>query len=243
MRLSLLDCLRGFAIVEMMAFHILYDINVVYGVNPDWPFLSSVHFWQQQVLLLFVFVSGMSFNLMSVKKQWLNALKLLTLGLLITLITCNIIPTESIYYGILSFLGFALLISNTLEYKHLLTLTSPIWGMTICSFLFLLTYSVQTGTIKLCGLVVGNWPTCLYDYNLAVLGFAGENFQSADYVPLLPHIFMYWLGYFSYRLIMQRCKAVLSYGNIPVLKCLGKHSLLIYLLHQPLLLAILKLIL
>lgn len=241
MRLSLLDSLRGITIIEMLVFHILYDLNVVYGANTDWPFFSSVHYWQQQILLGFIFVSGMSFNLMSASKRLTNGIKLLVLGGVITLATTIYMPTESIYYGTLTFLGLALLLSYALEKKHFLTDFSVKAGLLACLLCFFITYKVQSGIIAVAGIEIGRWPNWLYEYNFALLGFPGDTFLSADYVPLLPHIFMYWLGYFAFRYLAKQNPQSLVLGDCRVLKCLGKHSLAIYLLHQPLFLALLSL--
>ena len=37
-RYHLLDALRGFAIYHVIVFHFLYDVYVVYGLQPDWPY-------------------------------------------------------------------------------------------------------------------------------------------------------------------------------------------------------------
>ena len=41
-RYHLLDALRGFAIYHVIIFHFLYDVYVVYGLNPDWPYQTWV---------------------------------------------------------------------------------------------------------------------------------------------------------------------------------------------------------
>ena len=35
-RYHLIDALRGLALANMVAMHFLYDVNVVYGREPDW---------------------------------------------------------------------------------------------------------------------------------------------------------------------------------------------------------------
>jgi len=68
----------------------------------------------------------------------------------------------------------------------------------------------------------------------AYLGFPPLSFTSGDYYPLFPWFFLYMSGYFLFKGIYQKekIKNILSY-KIPGLSYLGKYSLLIYLLHQP----------
>ena len=70
-----------------------------------------------------------------------------------------------------------------------------------------------------------------------ILGFPDENFFSTDYVPILPHIFMYWLGCGFYSILKER-RVQLEYCPSKCLAAIGKHGLIIYLVHQPLLLGV-----
>ena len=46
-RLHGIDALRGFTVLSMVAYHFLYDVNIIYGQNPGWYRLPQVFFWQQ----------------------------------------------------------------------------------------------------------------------------------------------------------------------------------------------------
>ena len=83
-------------------------------------------------------------------------------------------------------------------------------------------------------------PERLYSTDLlAVVGFPSPSFWSTDYFPLLPWFFLYCAGYFLWGLVDQsdRAKQLLKPGLRP-LSFLGRHSLLIYLIHQPALMAV-----
>ena len=54
-RYHLLDALRGFAIYHVIIFHFLYDVYVVYGLNPDWPYQTWVQLWQVIYMVDFLF--------------------------------------------------------------------------------------------------------------------------------------------------------------------------------------------
>lgn len=247
MRYNLLDSLRGFAILEMITFHLCYDLNVFGGANADWPWLTRTVVWQQQIVYLFIFVSGMSCALMKPAKHFQRGIFLNLLGLLITAATCFFVPAAPIHYGVLTFIGSALLITYILEDKGALLTRlengiGSIACMLICIACVILTYSLQTGELRILGSTLAKWPLWPYERNWAWLGFPHESFFSSDYVPVLPHIFAFWLGWFYIRYTMSHNAKQLLLTIHPQLNFLGKHSLLIYFIHQPLMLAILMLL-
>ena len=77
------------------------------------------------------------------------------------------------------------------------------------------------------------------------LGFIPEQFFTVDYFPLLPWFGVFLLGVFLGNLLYPGYRRVFCLpdlsGNIPVkgMAFLGRHSLVIYLLHQPVLLILL----
>ena len=83
-------------------------------------------------------------------------------------------------------------------------------------------------------------PRWLYATDLlAVVGFPSPSFWSTDYFPLLPWFFLFCAGYFLWSLLDKspRAKELLRPGLRP-LSFLGRHSLAIYLIHQPALMAV-----
>ncbi|MCD7837730.1 MAG: DUF1624 domain-containing protein, partial [Clostridiales bacterium] len=85
-------------------------------------------------------------------------------------------------------------------------------------------------------------PRALYQ-NLATafFGFPPAGFYSADYFPLLPWFFLFCAGYFAHRLWWDRWKELpLLRRGVPGLSWLGRHSLVGYLLHQPVLYGLLE---
>ncbi len=107
-RLPLLDFLRGFAIVDMVVFHYLYDIYVVSGTDVGWAMQPAVRAWQQWGLSLFILVSGMACILMNERKLLWRGLQLNVLGCLISAVTILFMPSERIIFGVLNFFGCAL---------------------------------------------------------------------------------------------------------------------------------------
>lgn len=247
MRYNLLDSLRGFAILEMIVFHVCFDLNVLGGANTDWPWLPRTIAWQQQIVYLFIFVSGMSSALMRPTKHFQRGIFLNLLGLLITAATLFFVPSQPIHYGVLTFIGSALLITFIIEDKCglLSNLESNLGSficMALCICLVILTYSLQTGELRILGKTIANWPTWPYERNWAWLGCPAESFFSSDYVAVFPHIFAFWLGWFYLRYLMSNNAKQLLLSLHPKLNSLGKKSLLIYFTHQPILLGILTIL-
>ena len=57
-RYFLIDGIRGAAIINMVLFHFLYDIFIVYERNPLWYDCMPIHIWQQIICWTFIFISG-----------------------------------------------------------------------------------------------------------------------------------------------------------------------------------------
>ena len=68
------------------------------------------------------------------------------------------------------------------------------------------------------------------------LGFPERGFYSSDYFSLIPWFFLFLTGYFVNRLLYQKNLLLyLEAGKSKILEILGRYSLQIYVLHQPLL--------
>ena len=234
-RYHLLDALRGFAIYHVIIFHLLYDVYVVYGLNPDWPYQTWVQLWQRNGCGLFVLVSGMVFALG--RNTFKRGLQLQILGLIITLATYVFAPSEVIYYGILTFFGSAMWL--TLLLKGFLQRIPAILGMLASVVCYVLTKDVATGVASFFGRKLFEFPEWLYQNCFAILGFHSNTFYSSDYVPLLPHIFLFWFGMYLFAWLREiKLTHLLTGGNYKIFTWPGTHSLEIYILHQPILMGL-----
>lgn len=239
-RYYLIDALRGLALVNMLAYHFLYDVNVVCGRDPEFYLRPAAHIWQQYICWSFILIAGLSFHW----GRWHNLRRgffLNACGLVITLVTLLVMPDEAIRFGILSFMGCAVLLTIPLERG--LKKLPPAAGLALCFALFLLLRHVESGYIGL-GPAIHRLPAGLYRFRiLSPLGFPDPAFRSSDYFPMLPWYLLFLCGWFSGRLLeqherLQRAARI----KIPLLSAAGRKTIWIYMLHQPILMGICMLI-
>ena len=81
----------------------------------------------------------------------------------------------------------------------------------------------------------GTWlcDECYADLFTTYLGFPAPGFWSTDYFSILPWFFLYTVGYFLYGLSKNRLQ-LLTKSICPPLGWIGRKSVIIYMLHQPL---------
>ncbi len=240
-RYQALDSLRGLLLVQMIAYHALYDVVYILGVPIPWYTGPAGYVWQQSICWGFILLSGFCFRLS--RHPVRHGLTVLGAGLLVTLATWLAMPSEFILFGVLYLLGLAALLQCAvwaLCSRWQLPPFSPWLGLALNLAAFFLTRNVPRGWLGFESLRLCPLPPWLYQWDwLAVAGLPGPGFSSSDYFPLIPWVFLYLTGYFLWRLagsrrqVMDRLKP-----GIPGLAFLGRHSLLIYLLHQPALMAV-----
>ena len=231
-RYGMIDAVRGFAAVNMIVFHLLYDLFCVYSLRPDFGTHTPELVWEQCIGITFILVSGISLNFS--RRGYRRGGIVLLGGLLITLLTLIFIPSELIWFGVLHFLGCAILITFTL--RKALDRIDPAAGALASLLLFAVLYGLPYGFLGFFEAQVVSLPAALYrSPYLAFLGLPPQSFFSADYFPLLPWLFLFLFGYFLWRIIAARGWDRHLTRSIPGLSFIGRHSFVIYLLHQPVL--------
>jgi uncharacterized membrane protein len=218
----------------MLAMHFLYDVNVVFGREPAWYLRPVVRIWQQYICWSFILIAGFAFP-WGRRKNLRRGLLLNACGLLITAVTLLFLPEEAIRFGILNFLGCAILLTIPLERG--LKKLPPLLGLALFFLLFLLLRHVESGTIALGGLFRVQLPKGLYRFRwLAPLGFPDAHFRSSDYFPMLPWYLLFLCGYELHRIVIPRpALRRLLQTRLPLLSTVGRKTLPVYLLHQPIL--------
>ncbi len=211
-----LDAARGFCILAMVAVHLIYDLTELY------PVLS----WEYPALFLFF-------------RDWGGTVFFLISGICVTL------GRRHLRRGLIV-LGCALLVSAV----TVLTGAVPIrFGVLHCLGLCMMLWGIfrRASATALCilgaGLAAAGWyvarisVVCPWLYPL---GLTAPGFQSGDYFPLLPYLGCFLLGAACGRRLYPVKRSLLPRfpRNNPFIRffCLcGRHSLFIYLAHQPVL--------
>lgn len=249
-RFHLIDTLRGFALVNMIIFHALWDVAAL--ITQPWgiivaQFMQSPgsYIWQQCIGVSFIFISGFCWSFG--RKHLRRGVELIAWGLAITVVTLCVMPSEPVHFGVLTLLGFGTLITIFVDglvqgvTRHIASDSiRKVWGIiaaVVCIALFVFLHDVQTRTIW--GIVL---PNRLYANNFTtLLGFPYDGFISSDYYPLIPWVFVMFAGYFLYHVCAHtRIEAALEM-KLPILtplEWIGRHSLIIYLAHQIIIFAV-----
>jgi len=162
-------------------------------------------------------------------------------ALMLTLVTYLFMPELLIRFGILHMMGCCMLLAALI--RPLLKKIPWGIGFAVCALLFVFLYSMPKGAVGFLGFTFLSLPSELYSTSfLFPIGLPSPRFASGDYFPLIPWIFLFFTGYFGFRPLKKRkVFAATKPGKNP-LEFMGRHSLIIYLLHQPVILGILLLL-
>ncbi len=232
-RIYLIDELRGFMVLNMVAYHAIYNLVYLFGVDMPWYRSEVGFYWQQLICGTFIVLAGMSCRLSSSNLR--RGLMVFVCGLVLTITTYIFMPQQIVVFGILHFLGCAMMIFAVA--KPLLDRLTPVAGILIFTVLFLLTRGIYYGRVGIPLIWEVPLPVELYSTSfLFMLGLPGPNFVSSDYFPLIPWLFLFLAGSFAGVWAKRRELPDMFYiRRIAPLDFIGRHALLIYMLHQPIL--------
>ncbi len=235
-RYEFIDTLRGLAIISMIAFHTCWTLNH-FSILITNEALTSTAFmvWERSICMTFILVSGFSFSLG--RKPLRNGLIIFGFGLLIMLVTCLFIPGIRILFGIMTFLGSAMLLMIPVDRIIGKTVTgskpAAVTLFVLSAAVFIFIYHINAGYV--------GWPPFdlalpkwMYSGMISTyFGFMMPGFWSDDYFAILPWLFLYICGYALHKALKgTAAEELLVAWKIPFINTLGKHSLVIYLAHQ-----------
>lgn len=236
-RLVSVDALRGVAIVSMIIYHFFIDLLIFCSQRVPSIRLIPAWAWETSSTLIgstFLFLVGFSTwysarnwrRDITLKKQFLKFTTVGTAALIVTVVSLVATPETPIFFGIL----------------HCIATTN----LFLCIFLswrsrYIFAFAFS---IFILGVYFRNDPigTFLFSWIART-----QNGKMGDYYPLIPWLAVALLGLAvgkalpSHRYASLQTTALIKYRAVSGLSFLGRHSLSIYLVHQPILILILYL--
>ena len=229
-----IDLLRGFAIILMVFGHILWDLDYFNIV----PINNIVYSTLQKIVpTLFFLLVGISIAIVYSKyyskkekidvvnkKLIIRGLKIFNLGVILTIFSLIFLPTRPIIFGVLHCIGFSIVLSVLfLRYR----IANLFIGL---SFIIL-------------GLFISNIAISNPSIFHLIIGLRQPNIwmYTVDYFPLLPWFGVTLVGVGLGNIMYDGDKRCFKFPDLtkyrPAKICswIGRHSLEIYLIHQPVL--------
>ena len=223
-----LDFFRGIFILCVILIHGIYDAQVF--LNWDFNPPPIYEFIQYNGGILFILLSGICITLghhFIRRGAIVFACGILISAVLKIMVTINLMDDAAlIYWGILHLLGFCML-------SYILLKRLPTWILGILGVAIIcLGFYVETVT-----------PDTIW---LCPLGFTPYGFATADFFPIFPYWGWFMVGIVLGKLLYKEKKTLLPkfpYHAWPIraIAFCGRHSLWIYLGHQPILYGIMML--
>lgn len=229
-RIELVDLGRGIALIAMTAYHFCWDLEM-FGVLPR-GFMAQTEmiWWARTIAGSFLFLVGFSLCLAHGNGiRWRSFLvrlaQIVAAALAITIATWFATPDAFIFFGILHSIALGSVLA-------LAFLRAP-WWLTALVAAAVLTLR---GTLQTEALDAPIWWWSGLSRIIPV---------SNDYVPVFPFFGMILLGLAAAKLATRQgwleilARPKLAAAPARLLRFIGRHSLIYYLAHQPVMLAIL----
>jgi uncharacterized membrane protein len=216
-----IDFLRGVALVFMVIFNYSFALKY-FGIVS----FESWHYWwlfPRLIASAFILLAGISLWISwsrnpSGKRLAKRGTKIFLYGFIITAVTWLLYPEYAILFGILHLIGISIILSVPFLKNNRLLL--PVSAILILAGFYLNSLALEFSPVF----------------------FAiPQAFQTFDYFPLLPWFGMMLLGVLIGIRIHGKLKISKQPAFAGIFSYLGRHSLLIYFLHQPALLVMLHL--
>ncbi len=228
-RLDAIDALRGLALLGMFAFHLIWDLGYFELAPPDLPYEPAVMGFGHGVAASFLLLVGASLALaarhgVNRRAYWRRLVVICAAAAGVSAATYWLFPQSFIFFGILHCIALSSLLALPL-------LRAPLWLVGVIA------------TAALTAPLLIESP--LFDAPAFWwLGLGTREPISNDWRPLLPYFGVVLGGLIATRWLLARgLPAWLTNwrAQAPATRALvwgGRHSLLVYLVHQPVFFAV-----
>lgn len=224
-RLLLLDIARTIALLGMIVFHFFKDLEVFGLIAPGTTLNGGWAIFARAIAGSFLFLSGVSLVLAHARgfrgKAWLRRVFLISgTACLVTVATYAVFPSQFVFYGILHALAVASVVGVPF-------LFAPVWVPLIGAALILIASEAVGRAV-----FASPW--------MAWTGLGMEVRASLDFIPIVPWMAPFLLGVALARIADPKRFEPTWPRWFPAQAVAwpGRHGLAVYLLHQPVLLAI-----
>lgn len=235
-RLWEIDAARGLAVVLMAFFHLMWDLQF-FGLSDVDVFSRPWQLFARSIGSTFIFLLGLSLTLDAarlttpafstvLKRNLRRGLQILICAMLVTVATYFLVCEAFVRFGILHLAAASIVLGSFF-------VPLPWWANVIAGVAVLALGAVSPGLSASANSAL-----------LLPLGIVPPGMQMVDYYPLVPWFGMALLGIAAGKLAYpngRRRFALPDLGSQPLvrgLRFLGRHSLAAYLLHQPILIAL-----
>ena len=229
-RIDAIDCARGLAIIGMVAYHLTWDLADFRLVSPLLPFTPGMRLLSHVVASVFLALVGVSLALahrkgFNQRTFWRRLGIVAGAAAMVTVATFIVFPSMGVWFGILHCIAVASLIAGPF-------VAAPAWA------------SLAVGLAAIAAPFAIR--SSLFDPPwLLWLGLGEALPNTVDWYPLLP-----WAGFVFLGLSLARTQGMMARltsldrwraASAPsrALCFVGRHSLPIYLVHQPILIGLL----
>lgn len=214
----------------MILYHFLWDLRFIAGIEINWYTQLPGKIWQASICYVFIFISGFCLSLS--RNSLKRGITVFVSGLLVTVVTLIFMPENRVVFGVLTLIGSCMIIMSFADKIPSLG-KNKISYMIVSFLLFILTLHIGSGRVGFSGFSF-KVPEYMYTgYVMTYLGFPFKSFYSTDYFPLIPWLFLFSAGFFSFKIAEEKgLLNCLKGQRSKVLSFIGKNTLIIYLFHQ-----------
>ncbi|HEY3177392.1 MAG TPA: heparan-alpha-glucosaminide N-acetyltransferase [Casimicrobiaceae bacterium] len=224
-RVPSIDAIRAIAVLAMIAYHFCFDLRYFGVINADF---EHDRFWlgaRTVILSSFLLLVGVSLVLAdatpaSRARFWRHAVMIAACAVLVSAASYALFPRTFIWFGVLHAIALTLVLARPLvRYPRV---------------------ALVAGLIVIGAGLAFSHPA-FDQFALGWIGFMTAKPYTEDYVPLFPWAGAVFCGVaVGHALVRNRFAVLASFAQPPHwLAWLGRHTLAVYMLHQPILLGVL----